>query len=124
MRAFVVGLPLGAIAVNILIIDDIRDREFDVAKEWRTGPIRFGIAWSRVEYVLLSGFIYIIPFWFWLRWGFDAWVLLPLATLPFAAAIAHKVLMEEAYDSLLPLTSMAAFLCLGYAALLAAGIAL
>ncbi len=38
MRAFVIGLPLGAIAVNILIIDDIRDREFDAAKGWRTGP--------------------------------------------------------------------------------------
>src|SRR5579863_447350 len=45
MRAFVIGLPLGAIAVNILIIDDIRDRKFDAAKGWRTGPIRFGIAW-------------------------------------------------------------------------------
>jgi 1,4-dihydroxy-2-naphthoate polyprenyltransferase len=124
MRAFVIGLPLGAIAVNILIIDDIRDREFDAAKGWRTGPIRFGIAWSRVEYVLLTGFIYVIPFWFWLRWGFEAWVLLPLVTLPFAAAIARRVLTEDAYDPLLPLTPMAAFLCFGYAALLAVGIAL
>jgi 1,4-dihydroxy-2-naphthoate polyprenyltransferase len=124
MHAFVIGLPLGAIAVNILIIDDIRDRKFDAAKGWRTGPIRFGIAWSRVEYILLTGFIYVIPFWFWLRWGFEAWVLLPLATLPFAAAIVRKVLTEDAYDPLLPLTPMAAFLCLGYAALLAAGIAL
>lgn len=124
MRAFVIGLPLGAIAVNILIIDDIRDREFDIAKGWRTGPVRFGIAWSRVEYVLLTGFIYVIPFWFWLRWGFEAWVLLPLVTLPFAAAIARKVLTEEEYGTLLPLTPMAAFLCLGYAALLAIGVAL
>lgn len=124
VRAFVIGLPLGAIAVNILIIDDIRDREFDIAKGWRTGPVRFGIAWSRVEYVLLTGFIYVIPFWFWLRWGFEAWVLLPLVTLPFAAAIARKVLTEEEYGTLLPLTPMAAFLCLGYAALLAIGVAL
>jgi 1,4-dihydroxy-2-naphthoate polyprenyltransferase len=51
-------------------------------------------------------------------------VLLPLVTLPFAAAIARKVLTEDAYDPLLPLTPMAAFLCLGYAALLAAGVAL
>jgi len=124
LQAIVIGLPLGAIAVNILIIDDIRDRAFDAAKGWRTGPLRFGLAWSRVEYVLLSAFIYVVPFWFWLRWGFDAWVLLPLLTLPFAGAIAREVCTEEAYDSLLPLTPMAAFLCLGYAALLAAGLAL
>ena len=124
LRAFVVGLPLGAIAVNILIIDDIRDREFDVAKGWRTGPVRFGLAWSRIEYVLMSAFIYIMPFWVWLRWGFDGWVLLPLLTLPFAAAIARTVWTEDAHDSLLPLTPMAAFLCLGYGALLAAGVAL
>jgi 1,4-dihydroxy-2-naphthoate polyprenyltransferase len=124
MHAFVIGLPLGAIAVNILIIDDIRDRAFDAAKGWRTGPLRFGITWSRVEYVLLSAFIYIIPFWLWLQWEFDAWVLLPLLTLPFSSAIARKVCTAEAYDSLMPLTPMAAFLCLGYAALLAIGIAL
>jgi len=124
MQAFVVGLPLGAIAVNILIIDDIRDRGFDTAKGWRTGPLRFGITWSRFEYVLLTGLVYVIPFWLWLGWGFDAWVLLPLLTLPFAGVIARKVCTEDAYDSLLPLTPMAAFLCLGYAALLAAGVAL
>jgi len=124
LRAFVVGLPLGALAVNILIIDDIRDRQFDKAKGWRTGPIRFGIHWSRIEYVLLLAFAYIVPFWLWLQWDLDAWVLLPLVTLPFAYAIARKVWSDDSYDGLLPMTPMAAFLCLGYSILLAVGIAL
>jgi 1,4-dihydroxy-2-naphthoate polyprenyltransferase len=123
LRAFIIGLPIGAIAVNILIIDDIRDRHFDAAKGWRTGPVRFGIGWSRLEYALLSAFSYVVPLWLWLRWDFDAGVLLPLMTLPFAIAIARRVWSEDAYESLLPLTPMAAFLCLGYAVLLAAGIA-
>lgn len=124
LRAFVVGLPLGALAVNILIIDDIRDRAFDRAKGWRTGPLRFGIGWSRAEYILLLAFAYIVPFWLWMRWQLDAWVLLPLATLPFACAVARKVWMEDSHEGLLPVTPMAAFLCLGYSILLAAGIAL
>lgn len=123
-RAFVIGLPLGALAVNILIIDDLRDRRFDAAKGWRTTPIRFGVGFSRVEYLVLVAFAYLMPFLFWLRWGLDAWVLLPLLTLPFAGAIARRVLTVEDHDSLVPMTPMAALLCLGYAALLAVGIAL
>lgn len=122
LRAFVVGLPLGAMAVNILIIDDIRDRAFDKAKGWRTGPLRFGIGWSRTEYVLLLAFAYIVPFWLWLWWQFDAWALLPLATLPFAWAVGRKVCSHDSPDTLQPLTPMAAFLCLGYSIFLAVGI--
>ena len=124
LRSLIIGLPLGALTVNILIIDDMRDRYFDVAKGWRTGPIRFGIGWSRTEYVLLLVFAYLIPFWFWLEWSFDAWILLPLITIPFALPIARKVLTEDQHDSLVPLTPMAAFLCLAYAVLLATGIVL
>jgi len=124
LRAFVVGLPLGALCVNILIIDDVRDREFDAAKGWRTGPLRFGMRWSRIEYVLAAAFAYIAPFWFWLRWGFDAWVLLPLLTVPAAVAIARKLFTDDSHDGLVPMSPPAALLCFGYAVLLAVGIAL
>ena len=124
VRAVIVGLPLGALAVNILIIDDMRDRYFDAAKGWRTGPVRFGVGWSRTEYVMSSLFIYLIPFWLWLACSFDAWVLLPLLTIPFAVVIAKRVLSEDSYDSLLPMTPIAAMLCLAYSALLAIGVAL
>lgn len=124
LRAVIVGLPLGALAVNILVIDDIRDRRFDAAKGWRTGPVRFGIGWSRTEYVMLSAFIYVIPFWFWLQWSLDAWVLLPLLTIPFAYAIARRVLADDSHDGLLPMTPMASMLCLAYSLLLAIGIVL
>jgi 1,4-dihydroxy-2-naphthoate polyprenyltransferase len=123
LRAVIVGLPLGALAVNILVIDDMRDRHFDAAKGWRTGPVRFGLTWSRAEYVISSVFIYLVPFWFWLDWGFDAWVLLPLLTIPVAVMIAKRVLSEDSHDSLLPMTPMAAMLCLAYSLLLAIGIA-
>jgi 1,4-dihydroxy-2-naphthoate polyprenyltransferase len=123
-QALIVGLPLGALAVNILIIDDIRDRGFDAAKGWRTTPVRFGLRTSRIEYVALSAFAYLVPFWLWLRWDFSAWVLLPLASAPFAYAIARKILREDRRDALVPMTPAAAFLCLGYSVLLAAGIVL
>ncbi len=123
-HALIAGLPLGALAVNVLIIDDIRDRGFDAAKGWRTTPVRFGLRASRIEYVALSVFAYLVPFWLWLGWGFDAWVLLPLLTAPFAWAIAGKILHEDRHDALVPMTPAAALLCLGYSVLLAAGIVL
>ena len=124
LRALVIGLPLGAFSVMILIIDDVRDRHFDAAKGWHTGPIRFGMKWSRVEYLLMVAFAYLVPFWFWLQWGLDAWVLLPLITLPFAVMIARRLWTADDHDTLQPMTPLAALLCLGYAILLAAGIML
>lgn len=124
LRAFVVGLPLGAFAVNILIIDDIRDRDFDAAKGWRTWPVRFGLRFSRIEYLLAVAFPYLMPFWLWQRWRFDAWVLLPLITLPFAVMIAKHVLTKDDHASLVPFSPWAALLFLAYATLLAIGIAL
>lgn len=123
LRAFVVGLPLGAFCVNILIIDDVRDRRFDAAKGWRTGPIRFGLGWSRVQYTAMVGLAYLAPLWFWLRWGFDATVLLPLLTLPPAVLIARRVWTHDDDATFQPMSPWVALLCLGYAALLAFGIA-
>jgi 1,4-dihydroxy-2-naphthoate octaprenyltransferase len=124
LRTLIVGLPLGAFSVMVLIIDDVRDRHFDAAKGWRTGPIRFGMTWSRVEYLFMVGFAYLVPFWFWLRWGFGIWVLLPLITLPFAAMIARNVWTSDDHDTLLPMTPLAALLWFVYATLLAVGLAL
>lgn len=122
-HVFLVGLPLGGWSVKILIIDDVRDRAFDAAKGWRTTPLRLGIRFSHAEYLLLSAFVYLMPFWFWRGLGFGASVLLPLATLPFAAALARMVCTRDRHDDLVPLTPMAAMLCFAYAALLAIGLA-
>lgn len=124
LHVLIAGLPIGAFAVCVLIIDDLRDRHFDAAKGWRTGPVRFGPRWSRVEYVLMSVLAYLVPFWLWLSWDFDAWVLLSLVTMPFAYLLARTVLREDRAHKLLPLTPMAALLCLAYAAFLALGILL
>ncbi len=121
--AWLVGLPLGAFAVTILIIDDVRDKAFDAAKGWRTGPVRFGIRWSRTEFVLLCAVAYLAPFWFWRGLGFGPSVLLPLATLPVCGAIGLRLFTSERPDELLPLTPMGAFTCLAYSALLAVGLA-
>lgn len=123
VSAFLVGLPVGALVTNILIIDDLRDRRFDAIKGWRTLAVRLGQAGSRRAYVALSFFAYLAPFAFWRMAGFDGWVLLPIATLPWALRIGRVLLKQEHIEGLARLTSSASLLSCAYAALLAIGIA-
>jgi len=123
LKAVALGLPIGALTTCILIIDDIRDREFDVVKGKHTIAVRFGAQWSRAEFVALLAFAYLAPLWFVAGLGFSAWVLLPLASLPYVLSIARAVLTLDRYEALVPLTPQMARLLVLYATLLAFGVA-
>jgi len=121
--AVAVSLPVGGLTTGILVIDDIRDRKFDALKAKRTVAVRFGIAWSRTEFIVLLAFSYLSLLWFWLGLGLSAWVLLPLATLPYAYLTARTVLTRKSYQDLLPVTPQAARLLVAFSFLLAVGLA-
>lgn len=118
------GLPVGGLVTCVLIIDDIRDREFDAEKGWLTGTVRYGLACSRTRFSLLMAGAYAAPPLFWLMPGYDAWILLPLATLPMAARILVTVLRYDKTRELLPMSPAASRLSMAYALLLAAGLAI
>jgi 1,4-dihydroxy-2-naphthoate octaprenyltransferase len=121
--AFVIGLPVGALVTNVLLIDDLRDHEFDAAKGWRTGTVRFGVRWTRSEFTALMAFAYAAPFALWLAAGFGAGVLLPLVTLPFGWAITRTVRVSDARMPLAPMTARMSGLAMIYSVLFATGIA-
>ena len=121
--ALALGVPIGALTTNILIIDDIRDREFDVVKGKRSVAVRFGRKWSRAEFLALLMLSYAAPLWFWLDLGFSPWILLPWISAPYAVATARRVLTLDRYEELVPVTPQAGRLLLAYAALLAIGAA-
>jgi 1,4-dihydroxy-2-naphthoate octaprenyltransferase len=121
--AIALGLPVGALTTNILIIDDIRDREFDAVKGKKTVAVRFGARWSRVEFLALLALAYVLPLWFWLGLGLGHWILLTWLSVPYAASIARAVLSLERYADLVPITPMAGRLLLAYSVLLAIGAA-
>jgi 1,4-dihydroxy-2-naphthoate polyprenyltransferase len=123
LDAFVLGLPVGALVNVMLLTDDLRDREDDRLKGWRTGAVRFGPAWTRVEIAGLTVLAYLAPFWFWRGLGFTPWVLLPLLTLPLATKMAPIVYRKERERELFSLEPKIAMLVFYYAALSAAGIA-
>lgn len=122
--AFALGLPVGALTTNILIIDDIRDREFDSVKGKRTITVRFGKQWSRAEFACFILFSYAAPLGFWLKLGFGPAVLLPLLTLPWALSLARDVFTLDRYADLVPTTPKAGRLLLAYSTLLGIGAAI
>ena len=117
------GLPIGALVTCVLIIDDIRDRDFDAEKGWRTGTVRFGLAFSRLRFSTLMIAAYAAPLLFWIALDYSAYILLPLATLPMAARILAAVLSYDKTRDLLPMSPAASRLSMIYALLLTAGIA-
>lgn len=121
--AIFVSLPIGALITNILVIDDIRDREFDVVKGKNTIPVRFGKNVSRAEFALLLVVAYALPFWFWQTLKFSAWVLLPLLTLPLALLVTSQVWQKDRFAEMVPMTPRMAMLTVAYSACLAVGLA-
>jgi 1,4-dihydroxy-2-naphthoate octaprenyltransferase len=117
-----VGLPVGALVVNVLIIDDIRDVAFDAAKGWQTTAVRFGTRWSRREHLALTVLAYLslIP----LALHFSAWALAPLATLPVAVLAERAVWTATTREPLIPWTPRSAFLSMAFGLLLGVGLAL
>ncbi len=124
LRVWVVGLPAGAIVTAVMLIDDLRDREFDRAKGWRTGAVVFGTRFSVAEITALFAFAYAAPVAFWVGLGLGAWALLPLASAPLAWRILGALRAAARREDLVPLTPRTALLAAVHSALLAAGLAL
>lgn len=87
--------PLGAVTTNILVVNNLRDRNTDVRAGKRTLAVRFGRSGALAEYVGLYGLAYLTPFvLLFLGWTGPS-VLLPLLTLPLAVANFHGVRGHE-----------------------------
>ena len=122
-EAFVASLPIAGISTAILVVNNVRDRETDAETGKRTLAVRLGYFWSRVEYAALLVLAYLTPIWFWLGWGFELTVLLPLLTLPYAALITHTVWTRTDGNALNPALEQTGKLLVGYALLFAIGVA-
>src|SRR5512133_1820264 len=61
VSAWIAGLPAGAIVTAVMLIDDLRDRDFDRAKGWRTGAVVLGVRLVKIEIAALLAFAYVAP---------------------------------------------------------------
>ena len=122
--AFLAGLPAGALVTSVMLVDDIRDREFDAAKGWRTEAVRLGDGWVRSEITALLAFAYLAPAALWFALGLGPGALLPLASAPLAYRAGRAVRTLRSRGELVPWTPRLAGLAALHSLLLAAGLAL
>lgn len=80
--ALIASLPSGALATNILVVNNIRDQQTDILSGKRTLAVRFGSKAAQLEYQFLSLLAYLTPVIFMNMGWANYWVLLPLLTLP------------------------------------------
>ncbi|MFB6269884.1 MAG: 1,4-dihydroxy-2-naphthoate polyprenyltransferase, partial [Halobacterium sp.] len=122
LSSVVASLPIAAIATNILVVNNVRDREEDATTGKRTLAVRFGYTFSRVQYAALFVLAYAVPPWFYARTG-DPAVLLPLLSLPLAVSLTRTLCTRTDGDALNPALSRNGQLLALYAALFGLGLA-
>jgi 1,4-dihydroxy-2-naphthoate polyprenyltransferase len=124
VTALIASLPVAALATNILVIDNIRDFDFDREKNERTLAVLIGKKWSYVEYIVLLALAYAVPLVFWLSSQFSAWVLLPCLSLPYGVLVARWVIRAKTHEALIPMTPQAGQVLLAHSVLFAIGLAI
>jgi 1,4-dihydroxy-2-naphthoate octaprenyltransferase len=93
--AWICALPVGALATNILVVNNLRDVETDRIAGKRTLAVRMGRQGARAEWVGLAGLAYATPLVLWAVTGASPWVLLPIASLPRAVRLFGVILSSE-----------------------------
>jgi len=122
--AWLASVPVGALATAILVVNNVRDRDTDVACGKRTLAVRFGRTAGLVEYVALLGLAYATPVFLVASDRAGAWALLPLVTLPVAAYLIRRMVRTTDGPGLNRCLVATAQLLLGFGVLFAVGLAL
>ncbi len=117
------SVPIGALAVAILVVNNLRDLPTDAASGKRTVAVRIGPARTRIEYRVMLVVALASPVVFWLAGWLTWWWLLTLGSWPLAWWLWQEI--ERRRDRALNLTLAAtARMQLVYSVLLAAALVL
>jgi 1,4-dihydroxy-2-naphthoate polyprenyltransferase len=118
------SLPVGALCVNILVVNNLRDVEQDRISGKRTLGVLLGETALKWEYLVMLLIAYAIPAYLYLMGGFSIQILLPALSLPLACVLFLHVKNHEDKRTLnLTLERTAQFMVI-FGFLFTAGIAL
>jgi len=85
------GVPMGALATAVLVVNNVRDVETDRVAGKRTLAVRLGRAGGLMEYHLMTLLAYLVPAVLVLQHKLSVWALLPTLTLPLAVRLNTAV---------------------------------
>lgn len=121
---FWAGLAVGALATNILVVNNLRDSEQDRISGKRTLGVLFGDKYLKLEYTAMTLLAFAIPPHYFFAEGFSWHSLLPLLSLPLFVYLniqIWSVTDKRKLNSVLEITAVAMTL---FGLLMAAGLAL
>jgi 1,4-dihydroxy-2-naphthoate octaprenyltransferase len=118
------AIPVGALTVAILVVNNLRDIETDRRTRKRTLAVMIGAKATRWEYLLLLALAYAVPALFWFVGWSAAWGLLPWLSLPLAVRLARIIFGSAAGPALNKALAGTASLDLLFCILFAAGLLL
>jgi len=90
-QGFFAALSVGALCVNILVVNNLRDIQTDVKSGKRTIGVLFGEKALKLEYVFMLLLAYAIPPHFLVQEGYNYWILLPFILIPFAVKLCLTI---------------------------------
>jgi 1,4-dihydroxy-2-naphthoate polyprenyltransferase len=123
-EAFALAVPVGLLAAAILMVNNVRDLETDRRAGKRTLAVRLGSQTTRALYsaMVFGAYVTLLPTW--VSGSLDAWVLLPVLTLPLALKLAAEVSERTDGPSLNAALARTGMLQLAFCVLLSAGVLL
>ncbi len=75
------------VTTNILIVNNFRDIDEDKAAGKNTLAVFIGRSFTRLEFILLLVFCYLVLIILFTEYNFSYWIFLPFITFPFAALL-------------------------------------
>ena len=115
------AVPVGALATAIIVVNNLRDRGTDVRVGKRTLAVRLGRGGALAEYALLLVASYAVAIGLAVARR-DAWLLLPLASLPLAAVRMRALVRAVTGPELNACLAATGKLLLAYGILFAVGL--
>jgi 1,4-dihydroxy-2-naphthoate octaprenyltransferase len=121
-RALAAAVPVGALVANLMLVNNLRDRDGDARAGKRTLVVRIGAARGRALYAALVGIAFACTAL--VAWRIDAGAWLAFATAPLALVAAREVVAARSGSDHAAQLLPAARLHAVFGALYALGIAL
>jgi 1,4-dihydroxy-2-naphthoate polyprenyltransferase len=89
------SVPMGLLAVAIIVVNNLRDIATDRAAGKQTLAVRFGERGTETEYLTLVVVAYLVPVAMWATRAASAWVLLALLSLPLVPPLFRRLRRER-----------------------------
>ncbi len=124
LEALWVSLAIGALATNILVVNNLRDVETDARSNKNTLGVLLGERFLKFEYAAMLILAYSVPVYFLISGGYNFWILLPLISLPLALVLYRRLISVSEKSLLNPHLGRTAQLMALFGILLSAGIVL